>query len=145
MAELKIPPHVIDRVLNHVSGTIKGGAATYNGLEYLEERKAALDTWGRYVDSLINGRAGRVRLDAVCLAPKAGITEKALRLVREPRKIWREFFARKRASTWQDSTAPEINQSRANVDMAALLIARIPPSLRRYSAFCRAHEQRVDG
>ena len=30
MARLNIAPHVVDRVLNHVSGTIKGVAAVYN-------------------------------------------------------------------------------------------------------------------
>ena len=32
MARLNIPPHVVDKVLNHVSGTIRGVAAVYNGL-----------------------------------------------------------------------------------------------------------------
>jgi hypothetical protein len=51
MQRLKIPPHVVDRVLNHVSGTIRGVAAIYNRFEYLEERRAALDAWGRHVDN----------------------------------------------------------------------------------------------
>jgi integrase len=52
MQQLKIPPHVVDRVLNHVSGTIRGVAAIYNRFEYLEERRAALDAWGRFVGNL---------------------------------------------------------------------------------------------
>jgi integrase len=51
--DLKIPPHITDKVLNHISGTIKGVARVYNRSEYLEERKAALDTWGRYVERLV--------------------------------------------------------------------------------------------
>ena len=43
MARLNIAPHVVDKVLNHVSGTIRGVAAVYNRFEYLEERRAALD------------------------------------------------------------------------------------------------------
>ena len=53
MARLNIAPHVVDRILNHVSGTIRGVAAVYNRHAYLEERKAALETWGRYVENLV--------------------------------------------------------------------------------------------
>jgi integrase len=52
MARLNFPPHVVDKVLNHVSGTIRGLAAVYNRFEYLDERRAALEAWGRYVDKL---------------------------------------------------------------------------------------------
>jgi integrase len=53
MAELGIAPHVLDRVLNHVSGTIKGVARIYNRSQYSIERKAALDAWGRHVEALV--------------------------------------------------------------------------------------------
>jgi integrase len=53
MARLNIAPHVVDRILNHVSGTIRGVAAVYNRHAYLEERRAALEAWGRYVESLV--------------------------------------------------------------------------------------------
>jgi integrase len=53
MARLNIPPHVVDKVLNHASGTIRGVAAVYNRFEYLEERRAALEAWGRYVANLV--------------------------------------------------------------------------------------------
>jgi integrase len=53
MAKLKISPHVTDKVLNHVSGTISGVAAIYNRFEYLDERRDALDAWGRYLSDLI--------------------------------------------------------------------------------------------
>ncbi len=43
MARLKIAPHVVDKVLNHSSGTIRGVAAIYNRFAYLDERRAALD------------------------------------------------------------------------------------------------------
>ena len=38
--------------LAHIN-TIRGIAATYNRFEYLDERKAALDAWGRFVESLV--------------------------------------------------------------------------------------------
>lgn len=53
MAALKIPPHVVDKVLNHVGGKIRGVAAVYNRFEYIEERRAALEAWGRYVENLV--------------------------------------------------------------------------------------------
>jgi integrase len=60
MARLNFPPHVVDKVLNHVSGTIRGVAAVYNRFEYLEERRAALDAWSRYVENLIAPKAANV-------------------------------------------------------------------------------------
>jgi integrase len=60
MAEdLKIPPHVIDRILNHSTGVIRGVMATYNRAEYLVERRDALEAWGRYIDVFINGACPR--------------------------------------------------------------------------------------
>jgi integrase len=49
MAGAGFPPHVADRLLNHVSGTISGVAAVYQRNEFLTERKAALDAWGAQV------------------------------------------------------------------------------------------------
>jgi integrase len=54
MAQLGILPHVVDKILNHTSGKISGVAATYNRFEYGPERKAALETWARYVESLMH-------------------------------------------------------------------------------------------
>lgn len=53
IARLNFPPHVIDRLLNHLSGAIRGVAAVYNRFEYIDERRAALEAWGRYVSNLI--------------------------------------------------------------------------------------------
>jgi integrase len=53
MARLNFPPHVVDKVLNHSSGTIRGVAAVYNRFAYADERRAALEAWGRYVEALI--------------------------------------------------------------------------------------------
>jgi integrase len=54
MARLKIARHVVDRILNHTGGTIHGVAAVYNRFEYLDERRATLEAWGRFVDELIS-------------------------------------------------------------------------------------------
>jgi len=58
MAKLGVAPHVADRILNHASGTISGVAAVYQRHEFLAERKAALDLWGRHVAFLTAGRWG---------------------------------------------------------------------------------------
>jgi hypothetical protein len=46
------PPHVIEAIGNHMSGTKAGVAGTYNKAVYLEERRQALEPWGRYVEKL---------------------------------------------------------------------------------------------
>jgi integrase len=43
------PPHIADRLLNHVGGTISGVAAVYQRNQFLAERAAALDAWGAHV------------------------------------------------------------------------------------------------
>jgi integrase len=53
MARMNFPPHVCDKILNHVGGTISGVAAVYNKFAYLDERRAALEAWGRYVEGLV--------------------------------------------------------------------------------------------
>jgi integrase len=57
MAGLRVLPHVVDRILNHTSGTIRGVARVYNRFDYLEERKAAIEAWGREVDAIVTGAA----------------------------------------------------------------------------------------
>jgi hypothetical protein len=56
MARLGVAPHVIERVLNHVSGTIRG-AGIYNRYGDVREKRQALETWGRYVEGLIRSAA----------------------------------------------------------------------------------------
>lgn len=52
MARLGIAPHVVEKVLNHISGTISGVAAVYNRYGYDAERREALDKWGSFLDGL---------------------------------------------------------------------------------------------
>jgi integrase len=70
MARLRIAPHVIDRILAHKEGTIRGVARIYNRFEYLEERRDALEAWGRYIDHL------------VAPAPASNVTELRSRTLR---------------------------------------------------------------
>jgi hypothetical protein len=60
MASLNIPPHVVDKILDHVSGKIRGVAAVYNRFEYLNERRTALEAWGRYVTNIVAREATNV-------------------------------------------------------------------------------------
>jgi integrase len=53
MARLGVAPHVADKILNHQGGTISGVAAVYQRHQFLEERKMALDTWGRFISTLV--------------------------------------------------------------------------------------------
>jgi hypothetical protein len=53
MARLGVAPHVADKILNHVTGTISGVAAVYQRHEFMDERRDALERWGAYVESLL--------------------------------------------------------------------------------------------
>jgi integrase len=49
--KLQISPVVIDKVLNHASGAVKGVAAVYQRGEYLDQRKAAMEAWSNFLSS----------------------------------------------------------------------------------------------
>lgn len=57
MARAGVAPHVIEKVLNHISGTISGVAAVYNRHAYDPEKRAALDAWGSILDKLAQRHA----------------------------------------------------------------------------------------
>jgi integrase len=59
MAGLGVAPHVVDRILNHASGTIWGVAAVYNRHGYESERAAALEVWGDYLTRLIRAAVAK--------------------------------------------------------------------------------------
>lgn len=49
---LSIQPFVVDRILNHRSGAIRGVAAVYQKGEFFEQRKQALLAWAQFVEKL---------------------------------------------------------------------------------------------
>ncbi len=51
-ARLGVAPQVVEAILNHKSGTIRGVAAVYNRYDHFAEKRAALDLWGRHVEAL---------------------------------------------------------------------------------------------
>jgi integrase len=53
LAALGIAPHVVERLLNHSSGTISGVAAIYNKFQYMDEMRAAITLWEERLASLL--------------------------------------------------------------------------------------------
>jgi hypothetical protein len=50
--ELGIDPHVVEAILNHVSGSKSGKdgvAGVYNKAAYLKKKKEALDAWAAFI------------------------------------------------------------------------------------------------
>jgi integrase len=70
MARLGVAPHVADKILNHVAGTISGVAAVYQRHEFLNERRDALDRWSAHVEGLLREREA-VELRAVSWAGRS--------------------------------------------------------------------------
>src|SRR5215467_14438474 len=46
-------PHIVEVIVNHISGHKSGVAGKYNRAQYLEQRRDALDKWGRYLTGLV--------------------------------------------------------------------------------------------
>ena len=58
--DLRVLPHVADRILNHVSKKKGGVMAVYNRALYAGERKAAMTLWSDHLDQLLNAKAAKV-------------------------------------------------------------------------------------
>lgn len=60
MAEIGVPPHIVEATLNHVSGARAGVAGTYNRAVYAAEKKAALERWATHVEGIVTGKPANV-------------------------------------------------------------------------------------
>jgi integrase len=60
MAELGVQPHVIEAVLNHISGHKAGVAGVYNRATYATEKAAALTLWANHLRSVVDGSGRKV-------------------------------------------------------------------------------------
>ena len=52
LGDLEVPPHVVEAIVNHVSGTKAGVAGIYNKSTYAKERAAALAKWDAALSEL---------------------------------------------------------------------------------------------
>ena len=51
-------PHVVEAIVNHISGASKGGVAgVYNKAQYWPERVVAMDRWAKHVAAIVDGTA----------------------------------------------------------------------------------------
>ncbi len=57
MAGLGVAPHVIERILNHVSGTFGGVAGVYNRFAYETEMRHALELWAAHLQKLVGANS----------------------------------------------------------------------------------------
>lgn len=53
--DLGIAPHIVEAVLNHVSGARAGVAGTYNRALYVDDKRRALVAWANHVERLVSG------------------------------------------------------------------------------------------
>ena len=60
MADLGVQPHIIEAVLNHVSGHKGGVAGIYNRATYDKEKREALNLWAEHLMATVEGRAAVV-------------------------------------------------------------------------------------
>ena len=60
MAEIGVPPHVVEACLNHISGAKVGVAGVYNRAAYATEKRAALGRWADHIEGLIKGRPAKI-------------------------------------------------------------------------------------
>ena len=65
LAESGFGLHVADRLLNHVSGVVKGAGKVYQQGQFLAEREAALKAWGAHVWACGEGVAAAANVVAM--------------------------------------------------------------------------------
>ena len=54
------PPHVVEAIVNHISGAKAGVAGVYNRAAYLAEKRQALELWGAHCAALVGGTTSNV-------------------------------------------------------------------------------------
>jgi integrase len=54
MAEIGVPPHIVEAVLNHISGAKASVAGVYNRAAYAAEKKAALERWAAHIEGIVS-------------------------------------------------------------------------------------------
>lgn len=59
-------PHVVEAILNHISGHQAGVAGVYNKALYLEERRKALGEWGKLIADIVRNEKNASATDSQC-------------------------------------------------------------------------------
>jgi integrase len=57
MAESGTAPHIIEAVLNHVSGHKAGIHGVYNRASYEPQKRAALEKWSEHLETIVTGKS----------------------------------------------------------------------------------------
>jgi integrase len=60
MARLGINLPVIEKLLNHDSGSFAGIVGVYQRHSFSNEKRAAMAAWARHVEQIVTGEAGNV-------------------------------------------------------------------------------------
>lgn len=60
LGHIGVQPHVVEAVLNHVSGHKAGVAGTYNHAAYQKEKTAALTLWAEHLMAAVSGKPAKV-------------------------------------------------------------------------------------
>jgi len=60
MAELGVLPHVVEAVLNHISGHKAGVAGIYNRALYFTEKRDALHLWDEHVRGVTGAQTSNI-------------------------------------------------------------------------------------
>jgi integrase len=58
--DLKVLPHIVEAVINHISGHRAGVAGIYNRATYYAEKKLALALWADHLTAIVQGRTSNV-------------------------------------------------------------------------------------
>jgi integrase len=60
LGDIGVLPHVVEAVLNHVSGHKAGVAGIYNRASYAAEKRMALDLWAEHIAEVATSQASKV-------------------------------------------------------------------------------------
>jgi integrase len=63
LGDLGVLPHIVEAILNHVSGHKAGVAGVYNRATYATEKRAALDLWAERVAMIVEHNPGQELLE----------------------------------------------------------------------------------
>lgn len=60
LGDLDITPHVVEALLNHISGFRAGVAGRYNHNQYAREKRVAIDRWAEFITALMKQEPSKI-------------------------------------------------------------------------------------